>query len=561
MFAAGFEMEIIKRWGRWISTTFHQYLWREEHVLANIAKGMLYNKKHVTLPCWTGSAAGKRPFTPAVARLVGISKAMSRVLRHRQLPGMDSSGWVSIDTVLNQRALYDLGAGRHDLEEIVRGGGGNAKLRFDLDLESGKVRCAQGHSIGSGVRPDCLPIESSVQYLIHGTSLEAAEIITRTGLSRCQRNHVHFYECDGYGNLLGGHSVRCSSDVGIVISARQCMDDGIVFYRSSNDVILTEGINGVVGVQYFRFILRLHRDPKRKRTVLWRQQGWTNGRMSESEDDIPQTMFTQTNMEDETMYTAISPESCGNHMRSPGSGTQSKSNGRVVAGGNPFSPDLSESECSKLQSVDDSQESDGDDFSPGRIADDESYCPPNPTKAPRVEHQVKKEEIEPTFATRATVERSRRNAQTEQARCTGVMYSPPLHPKKPKIHPADEVIKELADLAAEIDKHGETMREDEDWPPRRTQEESMARWWGSSSQPPVSIDEERYREHWREIMCPECYLVIGHDEKCDFQAKRGRWEMLKGGTTPPGGASASPSISFDGAGITPENSPMHASVR
>ena len=62
-------------------------------------------------------------------------------------------------------------------------------------------------------------------------------------------------------------------------------------------------------------------------------------------------------------------------------------------------------------------------------------------------------------------------------------------------------------------------------------------------------------------MRPECYLMIGHDEKCDFQAKRGRWEMLKGGTTPPGGASASPSISFDGAGITPENSPMHASVR
>ena len=54
MFAAGSEMEIIKRWGRWISATSHQYLWREEHVLANISKGMLYNKNMLPYPAGQG---------------------------------------------------------------------------------------------------------------------------------------------------------------------------------------------------------------------------------------------------------------------------------------------------------------------------------------------------------------------------------------------------------------------------------------------------------------------------------------------------------------------------
>lgn len=32
----GCEIAIIKRWGRCVSPTFRTYLWRDEHVLANI---------------------------------------------------------------------------------------------------------------------------------------------------------------------------------------------------------------------------------------------------------------------------------------------------------------------------------------------------------------------------------------------------------------------------------------------------------------------------------------------------------------------------------------------
>ena len=154
---------------------------------------------------------------------------MSAALRHRKLRGMTDERWTPMQNLLSRRALRDLGAHVHDIYDIVDGGGDNKKLRCELNDDKCMVRCAQGHSAGSGVRPDCLPVATDLSYIIHGASLESAEMITQTGLPRCQRLHVHFYECDKRGNVLGGNSVRCGSDVGIAVSARQCMDDGIVF--------------------------------------------------------------------------------------------------------------------------------------------------------------------------------------------------------------------------------------------------------------------------------------------------------------------------------------------
>ena len=232
------------------------------------------------------------------------------------------------------------------------------------------------------------------------------------------------------------------------------------------------------------------------------------------------------------------------------------SDGDISEEGSPFSPAVSESEVSAGTGVKQEFDSMDESFSRGRLTDDESYCPSNPPKAPRLELSVKKEEAEPTFATAQTVSSAMKKVRSDGRGGVGGMKSPPLHPKQPKIQPAEEVILELADLAEQIDKHRETMEEDDDWPPRREGEESMARWWGPSSLPPVSIKEERYRGHWRENMCPGCYFMTGHDDKCDFQAKRGRWECLNSITPQNGRISTSPSVSFDdGGGNTPEIRP------
>ena len=213
-------------------------------------------------------------------RLASISKRMSGALRRRKLSGMTDEGRVHMQNVLSLRGMLALGASVHDVYDIVAGGGGNNKFRFELSSDRCQIRCAQCHSVGSGVHHDCLPIATDVKYLAHGASLESARQLTQNGLSRCQRMHIHFYECDQEGYVMDGRNVRCGSEVAIAISARQCMGDGVAFYRSANNVALSEGANGVIGGQYFRFIYRLHRGPNRKSCILRHREGWIDRRMT-----------------------------------------------------------------------------------------------------------------------------------------------------------------------------------------------------------------------------------------------------------------------------------------
>ena len=164
-------------------------------------------------------------------RLVAISKCMSGASRHRKLPGMTDEGWVPVKVLLSLRGMLGIGATFEGVHEIAAGGGDNNKFRFELSMDRSRIRCAQGHSVGSGVRPDCLPVATNVKYSAHGTRLEAAQLIAKEGSSRRQRLHIHLYEWGRCGNVLDGHNARCGSDVAIAIDARQCMDGGIVFYR------------------------------------------------------------------------------------------------------------------------------------------------------------------------------------------------------------------------------------------------------------------------------------------------------------------------------------------
>ena len=171
---------------------------------------------------------------------------------------------------------------------------------------------------------------------------------------------MHFYECGKNGNVLHVNSARCGSDVGIVASSRQRIGDGIAFYRSANDVILTEGINGVFGVQYCRFIHRLHRDPARKRTLLRRREGWSIEESGGDEDAQPQTMFAQTNhgeidfqtidspsVEEGNIQTAVSEGASDDVVGTPPSDDAMQTSAlEEIAGLNPFSSAWSESEFS-----------------------------------------------------------------------------------------------------------------------------------------------------------------------------------------------------------------------
>ena len=67
------------------------------------------------------------------------------------------------------------------------------------------------------------------------------------------RNHIHF--APGYPKdkeVISG--MRKSCDITIQIDMFKAIKDGIDFYISANNVILTEGINGTLPPKYFMLV-------------------------------------------------------------------------------------------------------------------------------------------------------------------------------------------------------------------------------------------------------------------------------------------------------------------
>ena len=63
-----------------------------------------------------------------------------------------------------------------------------------------------------------------MHYVIHGTSLEAAQCNMTEGLRKGDRARVHFYECDPNGHVLVGHTVRRESGFPTAASASHRID-------------------------------------------------------------------------------------------------------------------------------------------------------------------------------------------------------------------------------------------------------------------------------------------------------------------------------------------------
>lgn len=91
--------------------------------------------------------------------------------------------------------------------------------------------------------------------VIHGTFSKFWGSIRAEGLKRMSRNHIHF--APGMPKEEGVVSgMRGSCDIIIVIDLPAAMRDGIDFYISSNNVILTEGEEGVLSPRYFKRVLK-----------------------------------------------------------------------------------------------------------------------------------------------------------------------------------------------------------------------------------------------------------------------------------------------------------------
>ena len=136
----------------------------------------------------------------------------------------------------------------------------NEKKRFEL-LEKKHhifIRATQGHSMKIVTSEDLLTkIEDASQYpvVIHGTFSKFWPLIKAEGLKRMSRIHIHF--APGMPKEEGVISgMRGSCDIIIEIDMEAAIKDGIPFFISTNNVILTEGVDGLLPAKYIKKVMK-----------------------------------------------------------------------------------------------------------------------------------------------------------------------------------------------------------------------------------------------------------------------------------------------------------------
>lgn len=171
--------------------------------------------------------------------LTRLSKKMALALRHRPdlyRLELDPDGWVAVEDLLAGLR------GRHNewreltLDDILavlnRPG---EKPRYEL--REGKIRALHGHSLEEKIQ--YTPAEPP-EFLYHGTSQDALDLIQHEGLKPMSRQYVHLSVDVQMAHRVGG---RKSSEVVILkIRALEAHQQGILFYQSSEVVWLADEI-------------------------------------------------------------------------------------------------------------------------------------------------------------------------------------------------------------------------------------------------------------------------------------------------------------------------------
>ena len=158
------------------------------------------------------------------------SKFLSLILRHRpEVIGLtlDLNGWANVQDLISLAPEFTLDS----LKEIVET---CEKKRYTLDLENMKIRANQGHSIDVDLQLEAI---QPPEFLFHGTANHFLPSILTNGLKKQARHHVHMTENKDMALKTGR---RHGSGVVLVISSGEMFQKGMLFYKSANNVWLTD---------------------------------------------------------------------------------------------------------------------------------------------------------------------------------------------------------------------------------------------------------------------------------------------------------------------------------
>ncbi|XP_048776350.2 tRNA 2'-phosphotransferase 1-like isoform X2 [Ostrea edulis] len=182
-----------------------------------------------------------------------LSHFLAKILRHEALNrGLQVSedGYVDVEEILELHEASN--KTEADVRRIVKNDG---KKRFSL--KEGlklQIKATQGHSIKIP-KPELTLVTHATQVrcALHGTRSRNWETIKSEGISKMGRTHIHFAQ--GERGVRSGFPPYC--DMAIEIDVEKAMKDGIKFYISENDVVLTEGKGGFISKTYFKTAYKL----------------------------------------------------------------------------------------------------------------------------------------------------------------------------------------------------------------------------------------------------------------------------------------------------------------
>ena len=142
-------------------------------------------------------------------------------------------GWVKVDALLAASAQRGISISRGELEEVVTR---NDKKRFAFDESGTLIRAQQGHSatVDLELEPARPP-----EVLYHGTPERNLVAITRDGLLKMRRHHVHLSPDEATARAVGARRGR---PVVLAVHAEKMHRDRYVFYRSGNGVWLVQQV-------------------------------------------------------------------------------------------------------------------------------------------------------------------------------------------------------------------------------------------------------------------------------------------------------------------------------
>eukprot|EP00752_Nemacystus_decipiens_P012256 g10864.t1 len=201
---------------------------------------------------------------------VELSKRLTYTLRH----GADKlglqlrpDGFARLDELLSMSSFR--GVSQQQVEEVVAADekGRMTITSFSCEASSDSstppvgselfIRANQGHSMKGVVDEDQLLTKircaSDIPVCVHGTNSKCWPSIREEGLRCMNRTHIHFAAgLPGESGVISG--MRRSCKVLIYVDVAAAMSDGVAFFRSSNNVILSSGKGGILDPRYFSHV-------------------------------------------------------------------------------------------------------------------------------------------------------------------------------------------------------------------------------------------------------------------------------------------------------------------